>query len=187
MGVWGRARCRSALPRALALVPVLLPGAASACTAGAPPVAPTVSSKVAPTGVPVESPEVSFTPVDPQPPRLVALPLRLPGEAARVEVTRQGTTKAFRVVPGVPVRGDRTYTVEAACSAGRVSNRTSFAVYDAAPGTYGRLEPIYSQPFACDGHVHLTRHLGLPAGRVQLDVRGLPPDSVTAYALLRPD
>ncbi len=66
-------------------------------------------------------------------------------------MTRQGAGKAFRNVPGVPVAEGRTYTVEVACAAGRPSTGTSYAVYDAAPGTWGHGEPLYSRPFPCDG------------------------------------
>lgn len=189
MGVWGGASRPSALPRTLALVlaPLLLSGAVAACTAGAPLVAPTVAPTGSGAGVGVESPGVSFTPVDPGPPPPLALPPRLPGEVARVEVTRHGTTKAFRVVRGEPLVSGRTYTVEAACTASRPSTGTSYAVYDAAPGVYGHGDPIYSQSFPCDGHVQRTLHLGLPPGPVQMDVRDLPADAVTAYALIRPD
>jgi len=102
-------------------------------------------------------------------------------------VTRRGAGKAFRNVPGEPVAGGRTYAVEAACAAGRPSASTSYAIYDAAPGTWGHGEPLYSRPFPCDGTVQRTVHLGLPSGRVQVDVRGLPADAVTAYALIRPE
>jgi hypothetical protein len=133
------------------------------------------------------TPDVSLTPVDPGPAPVVAVPRRDAGEVARVVVTKQGAGKAFRNVPGVPVAEGRTYTVEVACAAGRPSDGTSYAIYDAAPGTWGHGEPLYSRPFPCDGVVQRTEHLGLPAGRVQIDVRGLPPDAVTAYALIRPE
>jgi hypothetical protein len=115
----------------------------------------------------------------------VTVPGRVAGEVARVVVTRQGPGKAFRNVPGVPVAEGRTYTVEVACAAGRPSTGTSYAVYDAAPGTWGHGEPLYSRPFPCDGQVQKTVHLGLPAGAVQIDVRGLPEDAVAAYAVIR--
>ena len=136
---------------------------------------------------PAPTPAVSLTPIDPGPPPVVTVPAPVAGEVARVVVTRQGAGKAFRNVPGVPVAAGRTYTVEAACASGRPSTGTSYAVYDAAPGTWGHGEPLYSQPFPCDGAVQRTVHLGLPAGKVQIDVRGLPGDAVTAYALIRPE
>lgn len=169
-----RAGAASALTAALAAV--LLAG----CTTGAVVSAPT-------SGAPVQTavaPDGLSTPVDPGPPPL-APPPRTPGEVARLVVQTQGHGRTFDVVPGEPVLEGHTYVVEAACSAHRPSDRTSYAVYDAAPGTWGRLEPIYSQPFACDGQVHRTSHLGLPAGKLQVDVRGLPRDAVTAYALIR--
>ena len=133
------------------------------------------------------TPEVSLTPIDPGPPPVVTVPPPVDGEVARVVVTRQGSGKAFRNVPGLPVAEGRTYTVEVACAAGRATEGSSYAVYDAAPGTWGHGEPLYSRPFACDGAVQRTVHLGLPSGRVQIDVRGLPADAVTAYALIRPE
>jgi hypothetical protein len=136
---------------------------------------------------PGPTPDVSLTPIDPGPPPVVTVPAPVAGEVARVVVTRQGAGKAFRNVPGVPVVARRTYTVEVACAAGRPSTGTSYAVYDAAPGTWGHGEPLYSQPFPCDGAIQRTAHLGLPAGKVQIDVRGLPGDAVTAYALIRPE
>ncbi|GAA1975418.1 hypothetical protein GCM10009817_14520 [Terrabacter lapilli] len=157
--------------------------AASGCTGGAPPVAPTGVV----TAVRVGTPEVSFTPVDPQPAPPLSLPPRFAGEVARVEVSRHGATKAFRIVPGEPLVSERTYTVEAACTAGTPSTGTSYAVYDAAPGVYGHGDPIYSRPFPCDGHVQRTMHLGLPPGPVQVDVRDLPPDAVAAYAVIHPE
>lgn len=165
----------------VALLVALL--AESGCTGGAPPVAPTGVV----TGVRVTTPEVSFTPVDPQPAPPLSLPRRFAGEVARIEVTRHGATKAFRIVPGEPLVSERTYTVEAACTASRPSTGTSYAVYDAAPGVYGHGDPIYSRPFPCDGHVQRTQHLGFPAGAVQVDVRDLPPDAVTAYAVIHPE
>ena len=81
----------------------------------------------------------------------------------------------------------RTYTVEVACAAGRPLTGTSYAVYDAAPGTWGHGEPLYSRPFPCDGQVQRTVNLGLPAGAVQIDVRGLPSDAVAAYGVIRPE
>ena len=54
-------------------------------------------------------------------------------------------------------------------------------------GVYGHGDPIYSQPFPCDGHVQRTLHLGLPPGPVQVDVRDLPADAVTAYAVIVPE
>ena len=142
------------------------------------------SPRLAPTP---STPEVSLTPIDPGPPPVVTVPPHVEGEVARVVVTRQGTGKAFRNVPGEPVSQGRTYTVEVACAAGHPSTGTSYAVYDAAPGTWGHGEPLYSQPFPCDGAIQRTVHLGLPAGKVQIDVRGLPADAVTAYALIRPE
>jgi hypothetical protein len=138
----------------------------------------------------VATPEVSLTPIDPEPAPRLEVPVRAPGEVARVVVTSAGKGKSFRNVPGVPVAAGRTYTVEVACSAGRptdASAGTSYAVYDAAPGTWGHGEPLYSRPFPCDGSVQRTAHLGLPTGRVQIDVRGLPDDAVAAYALIRPE
>ena len=154
------------------------------CTSGGPTV---VSPTSRVSGGSVATPEVSLTPIDPGPPPVVTVPGRVAGEVARVVVTRQGAGKAFRNVPGVPVAEGRTYTVEVACAAGRPSTGTSYAVYDAAPGTWGHGEPLYSRPFPCDGSVQRTAHLGLPAGKVQIDVRGLPGDAVTAYALIRPE
>jgi hypothetical protein len=133
------------------------------------------------------TPEVSLTAVDAGPPPVLTVPPLMPGEVARVVVTRQGAGKAFRNVPGVPVAEGHTYTVEVACASGRATEGSSYAVYDAAPGTWGHGEPLYSRPFACDGAVQRTVHLGLPSGRVQIDVRGLPADAVTAYALIRPE
>jgi len=153
----------------------------AACTsAGAARVSPTGSMRPA-------TPEVSLTPVDPGPPPAIRVPPPVAGEVARVVVTKQGPGKAFRNVPGEPVAEGRTYTVEVACAAGRATEGSSYAVYDAAPGTWGHGEPLYSRPFVCDGAVQRTVHLGLPAGRVQIDVRGLPADAVTAYALIRPE
>ncbi|WP_020143641.1 hypothetical protein [Terracoccus sp. 273MFTsu3.1] len=145
--------------------------------------------RVTPTGLSAGrvTPEVSLTPIDPGPPPVVTVPPPVAGEVARVVVTKQGSGKAFRNVPGVPVAEGHTYTVEVACAAGRATEGSSYAVYDAAPGTWGHGEPLYSRPFACDGAVQRTVHLGLPSGRVQIDVRGLPADAVTAYALIRPE
>ncbi|NUR81879.1 MAG: hypothetical protein HOQ21_15735 [Dermatophilaceae bacterium] len=137
----------------------------------------------------VRLPEASLTPIDPGPAPSLEVPERVSGEVARVVVTSAGTRKSFRNVPGVPIAAGRTYTVEVACSARRPSDTsagTSYAVYDAAPGTWGHGEPLYSRPFACDGSVQRTADLGLPTGRVQIDVRGLPDDTVAAYALIRP-
>jgi hypothetical protein len=136
------------------------------------------------------TPRVSLTPIDPGPPPRLEVPQRGPGEVARVVVTRTTTGKAFRNVPGEPIAPGHTYTVEVACSAGRpwdASAGSSYAVYDAAPGTWGHGEPLYSRPFPCDGSVQRTVNLGLPTGRVQIDVRGLPEDAVAAYALIRPE
>jgi hypothetical protein len=173
-------RVVEAAPVLLAVISVVL--AAGCTTGGAPRVSPTGEVSVGPA-----TPEVSLTPVDPGPPPVVRVPPRVAGEVARVVVTKQGSGKAFRNVPGVPVAEGRTYTVEVACAAGRATDGSSYAVYDAAPGTWGHGEPLYSRPFACDGAVQRTVHLGLPAGRVQIDVRGLPADAVTAYALIRPE
>lgn len=140
-------------------------------------------------GVPIHTvaiPDDLFTQVDPGPPSL-SVPTRSFGEVARVVVRRQGAFLQFDVVPGPPIKENHTYTVEAACSAGSPSDRTSFAVYDAVPGAWGRLEPIYSQPFPCDGQIYRTMHVGLPSGRVRVDVREVPHDAVTAYALVRPE
>ena len=156
-----------------------------ACTSGdSGMVAPPTSG--APTGV-VLSPSASLTPIDAGPPPVLIVPPAGRGEVARVVVTRTGSGKAFRNVRGEPAAPGRTYTVEVACAAGRPSTGTSYAVYDAAPGTWGHGEPLYSRPFPCDGEVQRTVHLGLPAGAVQIDVRGLPPDAVAAYALIRPE
>ncbi|GAA2486164.1 hypothetical protein GCM10009858_25100 [Terrabacter carboxydivorans] len=156
---------------------------AAGCTAGVTaPVAPTTVGSAA-----GSTPDVSLTPIDPGPPPVVTVPAPVAGEVARVVVTRQGAGRAARNVPGVPVAAGHTYTVEVACAAGRPSTGTSYAVYDAAPGTWGHGEPLYSRPFPCDGSVQRTAHLGLPAGKVQIDVRGLPGDAVTAYALIRPE
>ena len=180
-------RQRVAGGRAVALAVLLGVGSAASvagCTSSEP-------QAVAETGWfspgPVPTPDVSLTPIDPGPPPVVTVPAPVAGEVARVVVTRQGAGKAFRNVPGAPVAAGRTYTVEVACAAGRPSTGTSYAVYDAAPGTWGHGEPLYSQPFPCDGAVQRTVHLGLPAGKVQIDVRGLPEDAVTAYALIRPE
>jgi hypothetical protein len=35
--------------------------------------------------------------------------------------------------------------------------------------------------------VQRTANLGLPAGAVQIDVRGLPADAVAAYGVIRPE
>lgn len=156
------------------------------CTSSEPQPA-AVTGWFSPGPVPPSTPDVSLTPIDPGPPPVVTVPPPVAGEVARVVVTRQGAGKAFRNVPGVPVAEGRTYTVEVACAAGRPSSSTSYAVYDAAPGTWGHGEPLYSRPFPCDGSVQRTAHLGLPAGKVQIDVRGLPGDAVTAYALIRPE
>ena len=136
------------------------------------------------------TPEVSLTPIDPGPVPRLEVPAQVPGEVARVVVTSAGPRTSFRNVPGVPIAAGRTYTVEVACSARRpsaASAGTSYAVYDAAPGTWGHGEPLYSRPFPCDGSVQRTANLGLPTGRVQIDVRGLPEDVVAAYALIRPE
>src|SRR6478735_1324671 len=150
-----------------------------------------VAAVIGPTGGlppgPGPTPAVSLTPIDPGPPPVVRVPGPVAGEVARVVVTGEGARKAFRNVPGVPVSKGRTYVVEVACAAGRHSDGTSYAIYDAAPGTWGHGEPLYSRPFTCDGSVQRTANLGLPAGRVQIDVRGLPADAVTAYALIRPE
>jgi hypothetical protein len=160
--------------------------ALGACTseAGRPSV-PTVGVSPA-----VATPDVSLTPIDPGPAPRLAVPARAAGEVARVVVTRSGTGKAFRNVPGEPIAAGGTYVVEVACSAGRPSDASagsSYAVYDAAPGTWGHGEPLYSRPFPCDGSVQRTVNLGLPTGRVQIDVRGLPADAVAAYAVIRPE
>ena len=177
------ARTGSTLLAAPALLGLL---AVAACTsAGARPSAPTVADVGA-----VRVPEVSLTPIDPGPSPRLEVPGRASGEVARVVVTSTGARKVFHNVPGVPVAAGRTYTVEVACSARRPSDAsagTSYAVYDAAPGTWGHGEPLYSRPFPCDGSVQRTVDLGLPTGRVQIDVRGLPEDTVAAYALIRPE
>ncbi|WP_156035476.1 hypothetical protein [Terrabacter tumescens] len=175
---------RGAVVALLAVVPAsVVASVAGGCTAGVTvPVAPTEVRSVS-----TPTPDVSLTPIDPGPLPVVTVPAPVAGEVARVVVTKQGAGKAFRNVPGVPVAEGRTYTVEVACAAGRPSTGTSYAVYDAAPGTWGHGEPLYSRPFTCDGAVQRTVHLGLPAGKVQIDVRGLPGDAVTAYALIRPE
>ncbi|GAB3888483.1 hypothetical protein [Terrabacter terrigena] len=169
-----------------ALVALVALGALGGCTsAGARPSVPTVAES----GV-VVTPEVSLTPIDPGPAPRLEVPAQGPGEVARVVVRRTGKGQSFRNVPGVPVAAGRTYIVEVACSARRptdTSAGTSYAVYDAAPGTWGHGEPLYSRPFPCDGTVQRTADLGLPTGRVQIDVRGLPADAVAAYALIRPE
>ncbi len=156
----------------------------AACTSGDP-------KAVAPTGWfsagPVATPKVSMTPVYADPLAVVTVPPPIVGEVARVVVTKQGAGRAFRNVPGEPVAQGRTYTVEVACASGRPSAGASYAVYDAAPGTWGHGEPLYSRPVTCDGAIQRTVHLGLPAGRVQVDLRGLPADALTAYALIRPE
>jgi hypothetical protein len=131
------------------------------------------------------TPKVSLTPIDPGPPPTLTVPPRAPGEVARVVVTASGSGKAFRNERGEPAAEGRTYVVEVACAAGRPTAGTSYAIYDAAPGTWGHGEPLYSRPFPCDGQVQKTVHLGLPAGAVQIDVRGLPEDAVAAYAVIR--
>ena len=102
-------------------------------------------------------------------------------------MTRQGAGKAFRNVPGVPVVAGRTYTVEVACAAGRAVDGHELCRLRRGARHLGHGEPLYSQPFPCDGAIQRTVHLGLPAGKVQIDVRGLPGDAVTAYALIRPE
>ncbi|KRC88708.1 hypothetical protein ASE25_12785 [Terrabacter sp. Root85] len=173
-------RVVEAVPVVAALATALL--AAGCTTDGGVRVSPTVGVSAG-----AATPEVSLTPIDPGPPPVVTVPPPVAGEVARVVVSKQGSGKAFRNVPGVPVAEGRTYTVEVACAAGRATEGSSYAVYDAAPGTWGHGEPLYSRPFACDGAVQRTVHLGLPSGRVQIDVRGLPADAVTAYALIRPE
>lgn len=144
---------RSPLPSAPALVGLLVLSALvtlGACTsATARPSVPTTAVA----GV-VRTPEVSLTPIDPGPPPKIAVPGREAGEVARVVVTSTGAGQTFRNVPGDPIAAGRTYTVEVACSAPRPSDASagaSYAVYDAAPGTWGHGEPLYSRPFPCDG------------------------------------
>jgi len=173
-------RVVEAVPVVAAVATALL--AAGCTTDGGVRVSPTVGVSAG-----TATPEVSLTPIDPGPPPAVTVPPPVAGEVARVVVTKQVSGKAFRNVPGVPVAEGHTYTVEVACAAGRATEGSSYAVYDAAPGTWGHGEPLYSRPFACDGAVQRTVHLGLPSGRVQIDVRGLPADAVTAYALIRPE
>ena len=168
----------------LAVVPASVAGCT---TGGAVPGSPAAGVPTGGVSALSATPDVSLKPVDPGPPPVVRVPAPVVGEVARVVVTRQGAGKAFRNVAGVPVVEGRTYTVEVACAAGRPTDGTSYAVYDAAPGTWGHGEPLYSRPFPCDGSVQRTAHLGLPAGKVQIDVRGLPGDAVTAYALIRPE
>lgn len=181
---------RSTLPPVPALVGLLLAlpalvtlGACTSATAG-----PTVATTAL--AGEVRTPEVSLTPIDPGPVPRTEVPARTPGEVARVVVTSTGGSTSFRNVPGDPIAAGRTYTVEVACSAPRPSDAsagTSYAVYDAAPGTWGHGEPLYSRPFPCDGSVQRTVNLGLPTGRVQIDVRGLPDDAIAAYAVIRPE
>ncbi len=152
-----------------------------------------------PVSVAVVAPEVTFTPVDPGPAPTITVPPRRAGEVARVVVTRVGPGTSFHNLPGEAVTVGRTYTVEVACAAGRPATDrpdatdatdatgTTYAIYDAAPGTWGRGEPLYSRAFACDGTVQRTVDLGLPAGPVQIDVRGLPADAVAAYAVITPE
>jgi hypothetical protein len=156
--------------------------ALAGCTTDVPPTAPGVTLERGPS-----TPQPSFTPVDPGPPPVLTVPPRGEGEVARVVVAPSGSGKAFRNERGEPATEGRTYVVEVACAAGRPSAGTSYAIYDAAPGTWGHGEPLYSRPFPCDGRVQHTVHLGLPAGAVQIDVRGLPDDAVAAYAVIRPE
>lgn len=137
------------------------------------------------TGRAPATPDVTLTPIDPGPPPVLTVPPRRSGEVARLVVTQSGSGKAFRNERGEPAAEGRTYLVEVACAATRPSAGTSYAIYDAAPGTWGHGEPLYSRPFPCDGRVQQTVHLGLPAGVVQIDVRGLPDDAVAAYAVIR--
>ena len=160
---------------------LVVASALTGCTGGDP----VTGASRATTGAAAVTPEVSLTPVDPGPPPTLTVPPRRPGEVARVVVTGSGTGKSFRNERGEPAAEGRTYTVEVACAAGRVSTGTSYAIYDAAPGTWGHGEPLYSRPFPCDGQVQRTVHLGLPAGAVQIDVRGLPEDAEAAYGVIR--
>ena len=117
----------------------------------------------------------------------MTVPPPVAGEVARVVVTKQGSGKAFRNVPGVPVAEGRTYTVEVACAAGRATEGSSYAVYDAAPGTWGHGEPLYSRPFVVRRRRAADR-APRAAGRTGPDRRPRPPaDAVTAYALIRPE
>jgi hypothetical protein len=188
--------------RAVVIGVVVVPLALSACTSGdadgvaapssplsSPPSSPVYAVTSGAAGEPraATAPATTFTPIDPGPPPALTVPPRTPGEVARVTVTRSGSGKAIRNERGEPTAAGRTYTVEVACAAGRPSTGTSYAVYDAAPGTWGHGEPLYSRPFPCDGQVQRTGNLGLPAGAVQIDVRGLPADAVAAYAVIRPE
>ncbi len=167
----------------------VLGAAAVASLVGCTSADPGLSEATRPASGAVVAPGVTFTPVDPGPPPTITVPPRRAGEVARVVVTRSGPGKAFRNVPGEAVAVGRTYTVEVACAAARPGTGTSgttYAIYDAAPGTWGHGEPLYSRPFACDGTVQRTVDLGLPAGPVQIDVRGLPADAVEAYAVISP-
>ena len=169
-----------------AVLVVALAAAVAGCTTADP----GLRESTRPASGAVVAPGVTFTPVDPGPAPTIAVPPRRAGEVARVVVTRHGTGKAFRNVPGEDAASGRTYTVEVACAASRPAvdtTGTSYAVYDAAPGTWGHGEPLYSRPFVCDGTVQRTVDLGLPAGPVQIDVRGLPEDAVAAYAVIRPE
>ena len=182
----GRAVVSRKRPVAGAVLVVAL-AALTACLAGCTSADPGHRLTTRPASGGVVAPGVTFTPVDPGPPPTITVPPRRSGEVARVVVTRSGPGKAFRNVPGEAVAPGRTYTVEVACAAGRPTTGTTYAIYDAAPGTWGHGEPLYSRPFACNGTVQRTVDLGLPAGPVQIDVRGLPADAVAAYAVIRPE
>ena len=170
------------------LVAGLVPAVAGCTTAD-----PGLRRSTRPASAAVVAPGVTFTPVDPGPAPTITVPPHRAGEVARVVVTRNGPGRASRNVPGEAVAAGRTYTVEVACAAGRPTtdptdpSGTTYAIYDAAPGTYGHGDPLYSRAFACDGTVQRTVDLGLPAGPVQIDVRGLPADAVAAYAVIRPE
>ena len=188
----GRSRVRRRRP----VVGAVLVAAATAVAswlAGCTTADPGLRESTRPASGALVAPGVTFTPVDPGPPPRITVPPRRTGEVARVVVTRSGPGKAFRNVPGQAVAAGRTYTVEVACAAGRAApdatgaTGTTYAIYDAAPGTWGHGEPLYSRAFACDGTVQRTVDLGLPPGPVQIEVRGLPADAVAAYAVIRPE
>ena len=91
----------------------------------------------------------------------LTVPPRRPGEVARVVVTGSGTDTSFRNERGEPAAEGRTDTVEVACAAGRVSTGTSYAIYDAAPGTWGHGGTICScgrrprsPPSTCEACLH---------------------------------
>ena len=178
---------RAIVSRWRPVVGAVLGASLTASVAGCTTADPGLRESTRPASGAVVAPGVTFTPVDPGPAPTLTVPPRRAGEVARVVVTRDGPGKAFRNVPGEAVAAGRTYTVEVACAAARSATGTTYAIYDAAPGTWGHGEPLYSRPFACDGTVQRTVDLGLPAGPVQIDVRGLPADATAAYAVIRPE